>query len=885
MIDHDLTDMMRQGVITPRQAQDAQFRRVATMQRVGMKLDDCRTIRARYDVIRADIEANGPDALRDLLRQTDALMARQPTWTDCQRSARMRAVLAAHAVARDPGVQIPSSEAGGDASHVGDEKLVPYRTPVLSEPLPDVDLVVPLGNGSRHDDFELRMLLRSARANLRGLRIVHVIGHLRPAWLQDAPGLRWHDWTPIQPKNHDIVAKFIYVANSPEVTEFFVAACDDWLFLRLVVPGVTWGAVRRHGVLSTNGHAGYWKRAQAQTRQVLEAAGKGVEYFDYHTPTVQTKAGWLKVDAEIDWRSVKGHAVWSLYHNVAGVHGPSVGRDGKSHVSWHAADGTSRPTDLAAVAVATAHKLFCSYNDGGLRNGVLQQWLLQAFPDAAPWERLDVPITIRKAPAPAREIAKKQEPPRLEPEKAKTRPLPFASGWPNMQDRGTIAVAISTYDAYTQWVQDAIRSVDIQEPAPAEKWLLCDRCEPPDGLGPDWRLVRGDWHSPSPGRNVVLRETKCDHVIWLDADDALGTGYVDRAMRAIAGADPHVGIWYPSLAYCNVEMEEQRTRNFPEYSYWGLRMANCCPTPSCWRVDALREAGGWPQVMGQDDWAAALQITRLGWTAQSVPGARVLVRKHTKSRGLVNESNTVRQSTVWNSRTFEILMLLGGRIDMLPVQREWMESAELPPHLGVTIVDNSRDGAFRASVLDWTRWLADSGLPVRYIRDDSEIRIEGKHGRNWHVCDLYNRAMPGIQADHVVIWEHDVVPPPDALRQLVDAVVPGTRVGIMAAAYPSRGGQGKYVCATQDLSRGFHHVRFAQLGGEPVQVLATGGGFTLVDNAALRQCLPCRFEFRQDGTAIGWDGSLGLDMNRFGWSVWLHGGVRCEHRWKKPASA
>lgn len=368
---------------------------------------DCRSVRARYEAARPDIEANGPDILRDLLRATDALLERQARhWSPCQQAARMRSVLDQHAAARGAaGAHQPESDQAGSAPRpLPDQPIPPYRARP-DGPAPEfVDLVVPLGTGSRHDDLELRILLRSAAENLRGLRTVHVIGPRRPAWLQDAPGLIWHPWTPITPKNHDIIAKFLYAAGHPDVAETFVASCDDWAFLLPVRPGVDWGAVRRHGVLSTETGAGYWKRAQAETRQVLDAAGFPSEFFDYHAPTVQTKAGWRLVEERVAWRSVKGHAVWSLYHNVAGRHGPDIGRDNLSHCGWHAGDGSACPHSDAEIESASAHRRFINYNDGGWRNGILPTWLLRRFGEASPWERRDLPIVIRTAakPAPAR---------------------------------------------------------------------------------------------------------------------------------------------------------------------------------------------------------------------------------------------------------------------------------------------------------------------------------------------------------------------------------------------------------------------------------------------------------------------------------------------------
>jgi len=190
----------------------------------------CDQARAAVAAIRPDIEANGPDALRTLLHQTDALLQRSPHWSKCQRAARYRSLLEAYAASRnlaiaagdggqatggllppgtaepplgilpqgDPPVaptdnpatapvratggspsdalplsnrkseipNHPSSEASGPPKPQADAGLLPYNTKPSPEPLPFFDLVVPLGTASKHEDLELRYLLRSALANL-----------------------------------------------------------------------------------------------------------------------------------------------------------------------------------------------------------------------------------------------------------------------------------------------------------------------------------------------------------------------------------------------------------------------------------------------------------------------------------------------------------------------------------------------------------------------------------------------------------------------------------------------------------------------------------------------------------------------------------------------
>ena len=240
---------------------------------------NCTQAKAAVEAVRADIEANGPDALRDLLHQTDALLDRMTHWTKCQRAARYRSLLAAHAASRQAAprrhedTKNPNENPAQRREAPGAARSsIPFVPSRLSGSLiPDsrpfaaghgiakgdagsirgYDLVIPLGTGSKHDNLELRHLLRSALLHLapqseipnlksempQGLRRIHIIGPKRPAWLADHPMIRWHQWKTLKPKNHDIVAKFIHAANHPDVAETFIGTCDDFLFLARLSPG------------------------------------------------------------------------------------------------------------------------------------------------------------------------------------------------------------------------------------------------------------------------------------------------------------------------------------------------------------------------------------------------------------------------------------------------------------------------------------------------------------------------------------------------------------------------------------------------------------------------------------------------------------------------
>jgi hypothetical protein len=105
----ELMQQLHRGEITPAEAfklagGTCQNPEVAKFQNMP-----CDQLAERVDAARADIRDNGPDALRDLLKQTDALLARKPHWNKCQRAARFRSILAKHAAARSSAGVLPAT--------------------------------------------------------------------------------------------------------------------------------------------------------------------------------------------------------------------------------------------------------------------------------------------------------------------------------------------------------------------------------------------------------------------------------------------------------------------------------------------------------------------------------------------------------------------------------------------------------------------------------------------------------------------------------------------------------------------------------------------------------------------------------------------------------
>lgn len=438
-------------------------------------------------------------------------------------------------------------------------------------------------------------------------------------------------------------------------------------------------------------------------------------------------------------------------------------------------------------------------------------------------------------------------------------------------DSPDIAVAIQCHTPYLTRVSACMKAVAAQTYAPAERFLVLDGCEPPkDADLEGWTVIRRKDGSPNPGRNAALEATHCDWIWYIDADDIPDPGYLAGAVSRTG--DSRVGIVHADLTYSGGTVKKT-----PEGTdYWGLRVSNYVSTESVWRVQALKESGGWQCGRKWDDWTCALRVTALGWQTSRNP-VPIKVTEH-RGKPHRNVPGPQEFDHRWG-RSYCVVALLAGREDIFP---DWSASVlkmEYPVRTNFVIVDNSKRPAFSEKVQTLCAALVRKGHIVQYLKDDAVPDSPDRYGRHRVVAHLYNKACSRITEDVTVFWEDDNIPAgPGALKELV-ANWDIQRIGGICAVYESRNGIGK-ACGTYNHDFWGVMPPLSEMKGK----VSTGlgfipGGFACYQTAFVLQAMPFHVD-KPDGKADGWDGKLSRAVRAGGKLLALDGTIECEHRFR-----
>ena len=240
--------------------------------------------------------------------------------------------------------------------------------------MPGIDIIIPLGIGSKSDNDELRLLLRSIEANVSGLGRVIVVTQKAPDWLVNVIVLRRGD--PLKRnKDGNMINKVIHALEFLDITGDFVLCADDNLFMRKIdlcdIPMLYNSKDRQYFAKDDK----KWHRRMVRTFDLLDGFGVHLAHnYEVHAPQ-KFNAGMLRgLVPKVDYESDIGYGIYTLFRGLCRETG---GVEQSPYKTTH------EDVETAGYAL---DRLFAGYNDDAFNAG-LRERLFGIFNNKSKYER------------------------------------------------------------------------------------------------------------------------------------------------------------------------------------------------------------------------------------------------------------------------------------------------------------------------------------------------------------------------------------------------------------------------------------------------------------------------------------------------------------------
>lgn len=187
-----------------------------------------------------------------------------------------------------------------------------------------MDIVIPLGTGSKWKNNELRYCLRSIVKHLKGFRKIYIIGE-KPDFLQWDENLVHLPYTDASAYNKEknIFEKVLYACQQDFISPDFLFMNDDHFFLSdYYIPQFPYfraGGLQSHYLPKPAGNT--YRISLKNTFLALRKKEYSSFHFDVHCPIRYNKEKFIEIMPAYDWTIPYGYVVKSLYANSLGIKG------------------------------------------------------------------------------------------------------------------------------------------------------------------------------------------------------------------------------------------------------------------------------------------------------------------------------------------------------------------------------------------------------------------------------------------------------------------------------------------------------------------------------------------------------------------------------------
>lgn len=239
-----------------------------------------------------------------------------------------------------------------------------------------VDILLPLGSGSKCGNAELRFALRSICKFATGYNRLVIVGN-DPGFLASHPRLVFH---PLAEANHNHEANIalkLQWAMHNAVSSYAALWNDDYVLCEPVnVRALPFYHKGELATLSRQKSSDRYRRALDNTSQMLEASGRETLNYDVHVPMIFNASLFCSLSAwwERSAKLASGLVVKSVYGNIVL---PQPGERIK--------DCKLKGFDGATFLSKTAGRWVYSYGDAAFEGGLMKH-LERQFPDKCEYE-------------------------------------------------------------------------------------------------------------------------------------------------------------------------------------------------------------------------------------------------------------------------------------------------------------------------------------------------------------------------------------------------------------------------------------------------------------------------------------------------------------------
>lgn len=182
-----------------------------------------------------------------------------------------------------------------------------------------MDILIPLGFGSRWQNNELRFCLRSIEKHLKGYDKVFIIGE-KPEWISHIIHIPCDDNPNGNKIAHNIFRKIIAGCNDERLSDDFIFFSDDH-YLLTDFEASEFPYYHRGNIQPPQPEVNMPQHVQMwNTVDHLKRAGATYLDFNIHCPIVYNKQKFISTFSGIVWPQ-HGYGIKSMYCNLNGITG------------------------------------------------------------------------------------------------------------------------------------------------------------------------------------------------------------------------------------------------------------------------------------------------------------------------------------------------------------------------------------------------------------------------------------------------------------------------------------------------------------------------------------------------------------------------------------